>query len=658
MGRTVGYVRVSTDLQDTTRQHTAIRLWAERNQTTIAEVYVDHGRRHAADRRVDFQRLFRDIAAGRVQQIVVDSQDRFGFQGPFEWYHYLFLLQKNTCKLISAIDGKVLSDEDPASFITTGIGAHASREEMVKKSSRDLGKKREMAKAGVWTGGWLPYGCDVVCKAADGTVRWRVVADGKWKRYRAFPDGRDERWDGKNSFPSDRRPGDILVLDRTVKTERLEIVRTIFRQWLEGWAFNTIAKHLNATGPECWHPHGPWYSILIKGILRNPSVIGRPAYNKNAHGLYSELSPDGQVVLNPPRHPNDPLKAKTGRRRVSSAWLMPDQAVFEPIVDATDFWKVQEIMNRRKPHSRAPKSDRLWLSGFLVCGKCQQRLSGWSQAGESYACSTFKRYGKHNPTGCRLHRVKLATIESMLDQYLADTGKTLESLTAGGESGLLPSLFRQVSDARSNMRDIRAQMEHYLMKALTDILEPVKLPNGQQRFELDTLDGPVRLDLPGCTDPLGLEFVYGWVASIQRRRKSSRIEESEAELARLYRQWSELNGLERARELVRQEMVRVEGEMDRLRGNDLDLGLQLRGAFRALSSLQVELARARTQLRSASYRARALALSGVLDRIVVWFEYRQHGQQLRSHLVSVDFEPLVGECASVSFREEDQLAPG
>jgi hypothetical protein len=202
------------------------------------------------------------------------------------------------------------------------------------------------------------------------------------------------------------------------------------------------------------------------------------------------------------------------------------------------------------------------------------------------------------------------------------------------------------------MKNIRAQMERNLIEALTEILEPVKLPTGQRRFELDTLEGPIRLDLPGCNNPLGWEYVYGWVASIQLHRKSSMIEESEAELARLYRQWSELDGLERARGLVRREMVRVEGELDGLRGDHLDLGLQLRDAFRALSDLQVELARARTQLRSASYRSRTLALCGVLDRIVVRFEYRQHGQQLRSYLVSVVFEPLVGECATVSFHEE------
>ena len=37
MSRTVGYVRVSTDLQDTARQHTAIRLWAERTQTSMTD---------------------------------------------------------------------------------------------------------------------------------------------------------------------------------------------------------------------------------------------------------------------------------------------------------------------------------------------------------------------------------------------------------------------------------------------------------------------------------------------------------------------------------------------------------------------------------------------------------------------------------------------
>jgi DNA invertase Pin-like site-specific DNA recombinase len=646
MSKTVAYVRVSTDQQDTARQHTSIKQWSERHNVVIDEFYLDHGRRHEADKRPDFQRLIKNVESGQVSRIIIDAQDRLGFQGPFEWYHYLWVLQSHNCKLISAVDDRVLSNEDAASFITTGIGAHSSREEMMKKSSRDLGKKVEMAKAGEWTGGWIPFGCDVTCRSPQGTERWRVVADGKWKRIRIFPDGRSERWDGKDAFPRDRQPGDTLVLDRTIKIERIEILSSIFSLFNQGWPYYKIGHHLNSLGH--WHPHGPWYPALVRGVLQNPACIGYPAYNKRAHGLYSELGEDGRVRVDPPRHPDSPHRAKTGRKRASSAWILPTEPIFEPIVAPEAYRRAQELLASIKPGSRAPKSDRLWLSGLVFCGKCGRAMCGWSLAGlASYTCSTYRAQGASSPSKCRLHRVRVEVIENHLNTCLADLGQSLESLVGSGESGLLPALYRGLGQERDKLASLRAQMEQFLLEALQEIVEPVPLPDGRKRFEIVTPDGVIQLDLPGCTDPAGLEYLYAWVSSVKRNERAGRVRELEAELARLYRRWAELDGLGEVRELVRREMSVVDAELARLKANDLDLCSQVRDTYRHLCARSVELAKARRELASSSLRARSVAVRKVLDRIVLWFDYRQHGQQTRSILSSIDFVPLVGDLTSV-----------
>ena len=167
----------------------------------------------------------------------------------------------------------------------------------------------------------------------------------------------------------------------------------------------------------------------------------------------------------------------------------------------------------------APKSDRLWLSGLVICGKCGRAMCGWSEDGwDSYTCSTFRKHGANNPAGCRLHRVRVEVIEQHLDTYLADLGRSLDSLVKGGESGLLQALFRSLDRDKDRLKDLRTRMEGYLMEALEEIIEPVRLLGGRKRFEIDTPEGLIRLDLPGCTDPNGLEYLYDWVSSVKRHR--------------------------------------------------------------------------------------------------------------------------------------------
>lgn len=99
---------------------------------------------------------------------------------------------------------------------------------MTLKSTRDIGRKRDMAQKGEWVGGWLPHGCDVACVDRSGTERWRVIITCKWHRIKRYPDGHEEVWSGKDTFPRDRRCDEHLMLVPTQVGSRIETLNQIY----------------------------------------------------------------------------------------------------------------------------------------------------------------------------------------------------------------------------------------------------------------------------------------------------------------------------------------------------------------------------------------------------------------------------------------------
>jgi DNA invertase Pin-like site-specific DNA recombinase len=402
MRKTVAYIRVSTDAQETDRQITAINTWSRQHSIPIDEFIEDTGRRHEAKHRKGFQDLLKRCHAGEIGLVVIEQQDRLGFADGPEFYHYVHLLRESDTELVTAIDGKVLTNHDMVSMVLGGLGASGSRDELVKASSRRVGKFVEMVRRGEWIGGWIPYPCDVVARDREGRERWRVISVGKHQRLQVYPDGRSERWDGQGEkcFPG-RHPGDILVLDRSVRVERLEVVRLAFRLFLvDGLAYCNIAKRLNQLGPLYQHPHGLWYPGLVRSLLCNPCVIGRPGWNKQANSEYSEFK-DGAVRFEPrlkkvlkkvPNTETDEWKKIHYRKRATSDWVLPDFDVFPPILeDSEDFWKAAELLHR-PGGSRTPRSDDLVYAGLVFCGHCGKRMVGWTATkGERYERHSYAR---------------------------------------------------------------------------------------------------------------------------------------------------------------------------------------------------------------------------------------------------------------------------
>ena len=142
-----------------------------------------------------------------------------------------------------------------------------------------------------------------------------------------------------------------------VVPEEAEIVRRIFREYLEGFSTKAIVRHLNEdgiktpTGKDAWHPS------TITSMLGNEKFAGDLLLQK----YYTEDFLTHKTVKNDGKYPQ--------------YYVEDDHA---PVVPKVVFFQVQgEIMRRsaaKDTPDRARFGSPVALAGRLVCGRCGRTL--------------------------------------------------------------------------------------------------------------------------------------------------------------------------------------------------------------------------------------------------------------------------------------------
>lgn len=270
---TVGYLRRSTDAQDTLRQRQDI----ERSKIHIDQWLEDHESRDKSHKRADFQRLLHAVHADQVDTIVVQSLDRFGVRDAWELSKFFTILKDHNCRLLDA-GGKQLNADNDGTVITSTVGALASSREQKEKASRVLTGKVTLARKGHFLGGYCPYCMDIVAFDQKGNEVWRCVVEGHNCRRKVYPDGREERFDGPKNRPP-KALHETLKYRPSIVKERIKYVKLIF-QWYATEAISPgqIAERLNDLGVS--PVYGPlWHRGVVQYILANPIYTGRAVYN-------------------------------------------------------------------------------------------------------------------------------------------------------------------------------------------------------------------------------------------------------------------------------------------------------------------------------------------------------------------------------------------
>ena len=644
--RGVAYLRVSRDQQETARQRSAIRRWESQQGVEIQSWFEDTGSRDLAAKRPDFQRLLRAIEAGLIDWVVVDSQDRFGTKDAHEWGKFNSLLNDHGCELWSVAQG-LLSATDDATILTGTIGALTSTREQKERAGRNIKGKVAKAKAGLYQGGYSPYGCDVACYDKSGKEKWRVLYTGHFRRLKIQPDGTRQEFNGRGNFPA-KDPTDELRLAPSVEARRVEVVRLIFETYAEeAIPLNALARKLNDL--EVDPVFGDrWNQPKIKHVLTNPAYIGFPAWNKKGGSRFMEFV-DGQFR----EVPREKGKVTASRHRRPEDYVQTEHATFEPMIDRELWDRVQRKLeaakatNQGRGAKKGPRSAELWLRGFLVCGRCGKPMRGWHPRGDkylfkSYFCGTYGNYGPKNPSGCKLHRVRAELLESVVEEYLTAKHGQLKAMVEAQEKSdyeLLRPMEEDLARKWAELAAIERRMAGELGAKFR--FEPSRA--GTLFFEED----PEKLrDMTSYMTLAGaFRDIWGIYHGLPSPEVEGKIVAAESELARLVDSYGDLpKGAKRARELANARVEDLEARINALRAEQEDLGQRwddLQADFlRTWEATGAALEALKTE---GAHRRKAEAFGKVVDKIICHFKHDDSkGRSAKSFLEIVEVLPAEG----------------
>lgn len=243
--------------------------------------------------------------------------------------------------------------------------------------------------------------------------------------------------------------------------EEAEIVREIFRRYLDGASMEQIADHLNNMGLTTKGSGSPYRKIAIKRILTNEKYTGDALLQKT--------------------YVTDCITKKT-RKNNGELPMYLVKNHHEPIISKADFNRVQEEMARRSAKrviadkltkgEQGKYSAKYALSELLVCGECgtHYRRVTWTAKGFKeikWRCISRIQYGKkkcHNsPTVDEqsLHRAIVSAINEFCE-VKEDVAKVLQESVC---EVLDPNLNGSVAAAQQRIDELAHNIDELIKLA-------------------------------------------------------------------------------------------------------------------------------------------------------------------------------------------------
>lgn len=353
----------------------------------LVGVYADDGRSGTSeDIRPDFQRLCRDIEAGKINCVVCKSLSRafrnYADQGKFlEQF-----LPACGCRFIAIGNPFVDTFADPDCTRNMEIPINGlMNDRYAARTSEDVRRTFRMKrKRGEFIGAFAPFG------------------------YRKNPDN-------KNALLPDE--------------EAAQIVREIYSLYLNGMSKSAIVRRLNDSGTPC----PALYKRQRQGTnYRNPNVdpAANPLWSyRTVHDILQNRVYCGDMVQG--RYRIRSYKVHVQERVPKDDWFLVENT-HEPIIDRKTFAQVQRLLQRDTRTS--PQRERLYpFSGFLRCADCGRAMVR-SQSGKTvyYRCSTYKSRSQKACTGHTLRhdRLQAAVLCAIRKQVLlsVDPAKALAKI--------------------------------------------------------------------------------------------------------------------------------------------------------------------------------------------------------------------------------------
>ena len=188
-----------------------------------------------------------------------------------------------------------------------------------------------------------------------------------------------------------------LIID----PDAAEIVRLIYRMFLEGTSKHGIAMYLNEHGVPSPAAYRRMKGLPVSSDADNPMWSARTIHEILTKEIYT-----GDLVQG--RHRVKSYKVHQIEAVPEEDWVRVPNT-HEAIIDRATFEKVQSLLKRDTRTS--PKGRQVHLfSGFLRCPDCGKALTrSVSGSHVYYACSTYKNRSR---TACTMHSIKHSRLEA------------------------------------------------------------------------------------------------------------------------------------------------------------------------------------------------------------------------------------------------------
>ena len=229
-----------------------------------------------------------------------------------------------------------------------------------------------------------------------------------------------------------------------------DIVRRIYRMYIDGWGYKKIANSLTDEGiptPRMAERErkiaegedyrrsvkSAWSIATVQGILDNDFYIGTLR-----QGKYTRAKINGRDIL---------------RDEVEQIVI---ENHHQPIMDYRTFAAVRALREKRAKYNyRGVKINENVYSGFLECGDCGSPMFalGRRDLKPAYTCGTYHRRGT---AGCTSHHIRVDKLDELVKLYVKkvrdNSAEMLEKLNA--ELAREPEDVAETERSAANLEDV------------------------------------------------------------------------------------------------------------------------------------------------------------------------------------------------------------
>ena len=334
--RVCAYCRVSTDSEEQESSYEAqvshyTRYIRSNANWRLAGIYADEGITGTSVRkREEFNRMIEACEKGEIDMVITKSISRFA-RNTLDCLQYIRRLKALGIPILFEKEG--INTMDPAGEVLVTIMASIAQQES---------------------------------KSISDNVRMGIVY--------GFQEGKGLL--NYTNFLGYRGTG--VRGELTIVPREAELIRRIYRRYLEGWSPYMIAALLEERGETTATGGKRWYNSTIYSILGNEKYCGSLLMQK----YYTEDFLTHRLVKNRGQRPQ---------------YYVEDH--HEPIVPKTVFYQVQGEWQRRGTLMPDPSKlrfgSRLALNGRLYCGCCGSHLR--RSVREEAAKTTWRCRGRSSP---------------------------------------------------------------------------------------------------------------------------------------------------------------------------------------------------------------------------------------------------------------------